>query len=460
MPPRPVGPAYLQNPEFLGYQKQATDLGIQMRDYMMNSPLYKQQQALEQSMSSRLGQPLTDPNGLGQIALMQQKPEFQQYMQQRQDLDRQLQAYSQNAPMYKQLMDVQGKMQAIASPYGGPDGVGQPGFAQPPMPPRPQPPMPQLPMPPLYYDANQNPLNPGGGMIGYDEGVYNADGTPLNPLVTGPRPIEPNFNNYGFDPALVDYLNKQKQMSTYDAGVSYQYDPATQTFTGATMAGPVKKTLQEMQAQQQTQGQPPGFAQPYMQGLGAAAASRAAPKTNPMTGLGAFAANPNIAAANPFAGLGVTAGAQQARQNVQPPYNPGLDDSRMGDTFKGSGASNVPFGQTVGQLLGGPLFGMGQTLGQPQTQQSPYAQQQSANLMQQPQNSNLMQNADQVGQGVYGSFVGQQKPQQQTMQQNNPAMQNSVAPPMQAGFNFFDQGPTQSQGQNNTGGGTTGGGLF
>jgi hypothetical protein len=275
---------------------------------------------------------------------------------------------------------------------------------------------------------------------------------------------QPGFNSYGFDPALVDYLNNQKQMSIYDAGVSYKYDPATQTFTGNTLGGPVTKTLQEMQAQQQAQVQPPGFAQPYMQGLGAAAAqglgaaaaSRtggmfqqpkgAAPRSNPMTGLGAFSANPSIAAANPFAGLGVTAGAQQARQTVQPPYNPQMDD------FKGSGSPSVPFGQAIGQMFGA----LGQPMmGQPQTQQSPYAQQQG---------SNLLQNAGQVGQGVYGSFVGQQQQPQPAMQQQTPqqqqnpaqAMQGSVAPPMQAGFNFFDQGPTQSQSQGNTGGG----GLF
>ena len=376
----------------------------------MSSPLYQQQQAFEQSMQSRFGQPLPDPSGLGQVALMQQTPEFQQYMQQRQDLDRQLQAYSQTAPMYKQLMDVQGQMQAIASPYGGPDGVGQPGFAQ-------------------QY---------------------------MQQLASVPQSIEQQQ-------ALQQFQQTQQQLNNAMQSVP-------------DFAQPYVQGLQQIPSPNAMQGQP-NFAQPYVQGLGAMAASRAAPRSNPMTGLGAFSANPSIAAANPFAGLGVTAGAQQARQNVQPPYNPGLDDSRMGDNFGrqppynptmsddfiGSQRPAANFGQTVGQL-----FGMGQTLGQPQTQQSPYAQQQSSNLMQQPQNPNLMQNAGQVGQGVYGSFVGQQQqPQPVTQQpgqqqQQNPAqtMQGTVAPPMQAGFNFFDQGPTQSQGQNNTGGGTTGGGLF
>jgi hypothetical protein len=59
------------------------------------------------------------------------------------------------------------------------------------------------------------------------------------------------FDNYGFDRNLVDYLNNQKKLSTFDAGISYRYDPATQTFTGGTMGGPIKKTLQEMQAESQ-----------------------------------------------------------------------------------------------------------------------------------------------------------------------------------------------------------------
>jgi hypothetical protein len=237
-------------------------------------------------------------------------------------------------------------------------------------------------------------------------------------------------------------------------------------------AQPYMQGLQQIPSPNAMQGVP-DFAQPYMQGLGAAASrtggmfqqpKRATPRSNPMTGLGAFSANPSIAAANPFAGLGVTAGAQRAQQTVQPPYDPGLDDSRMGDNF---GRQPSGFGQPMGQL-----FGIGQAMGQPQTQQSPYAQQQASNLMQQqqyslgqPQNFNPMQNAGQVGQGVYGSFVGQRQQPQPAMQQQTPqqqqnpaqAMQGSVAPPMQAGFNFFDQ----SQAQNNTGGGNTGGGgLF
>lgn len=293
----------------------------------------------------------------------------------------------------------------------------------PPTPPRPIPPTPPRPIPSApqdVFDAYGKLLNPGGRMVGYDEGVYNADGTPLNPLVTPPRPP------MGMGQPIAGLNGMTAPVSGLGdlvSGLGTAFNPA--------------------------------FAQPYVQGLGAMAAqrlgamaaqglgamaARPAPKSNPMTGLGAFSANPNIAAANPFATLGVTAGAQQAQQNIQPPYNPSMD------TFQGNQQAPASFGQSVGQLF----QGLG---GQAQTQQSPYSQQQA---------SNLMQNTGQVGQNAYGSFVGQQKPQQQQMQQPQPQQtaqtaQNSVAPPMQAGFNFFNQ----DQGQGNTGGGTMGGGgLF
>jgi hypothetical protein len=276
-------------------------------------------------------------------------------------------------------------------------------------------------------------------------------------------------------PQFTDLRAMQQAMGQQQMGQPQFTDlRAMQQAMGQAMGQQQMGQPQIPQQLQQMQGVP-DFAQPYMQGLGAAAASRtggmfqqpkrATPRSNPMTGLGAFSANPSIAAANPFAGLGVTAGAQQAQQTVQPPYNPGLDDSRMGDNF---GRQPSGFGQPMGQL-----FGIGQAMGQPQTQQSPYAQQQASNLMQQqqyslgqPQNFNPMQNAGQVGQGVYGSFVGQRQQPQPAMQQQTPqqqqnpaqAMQGSVAPPMQAGYNFFNQG--QDQGGAGGGGATGGGGLF
>ena len=87
------------------------------------------------------------------------------------------------------------------------------------------------------------------------------------PTSTSPRPpVQPKhygegeFNDFGFDRPLLDYLNKQQEMSTYDAGISYQYDPATQTFTGGTRGyGPIKKTLQEMQAESQSKTPSRGY---------------------------------------------------------------------------------------------------------------------------------------------------------------------------------------------------------
>ena len=69
----------------------------------------------------------------------------------------------------------------------------------------------------------------------------------------------PDFNSYGFSQDMVNYLNNQRQMSAMDAGISYNYDPATQTFKGSTMGGPVTKTLAEMQAEAQNYNRTPAF---------------------------------------------------------------------------------------------------------------------------------------------------------------------------------------------------------
>jgi hypothetical protein len=77
---------------------------------------------------------------------------------------------------------------------------------------------------------------------------------------------EGEFNSYGFDRPLLDYLNNQQRLSTFDAGISYSYDPATQTFTGGTRgSGPFTKTLQEMQAESQSKS-PFVFGKPYKKG--------------------------------------------------------------------------------------------------------------------------------------------------------------------------------------------------
>jgi hypothetical protein len=42
------------------------------------------------------------------------------------------------------------------------------------------------------------------------------------------------FNQYGFDSNLLNYLNQQTHGSAYDAGLSYNYDPTNQMFSGGT----------------------------------------------------------------------------------------------------------------------------------------------------------------------------------------------------------------------------------
>jgi hypothetical protein len=52
-----------------------------------------------------------------------------------------------------------------------------------------------------------------------------------------PADYQSRYGNYGFDSGLQNYLDQQYVGSTRDAGVGYQYDPSTQTFTGGTMGG-------------------------------------------------------------------------------------------------------------------------------------------------------------------------------------------------------------------------------
>jgi hypothetical protein len=103
-------------------------------------------------------------------------------------------------------------------------------------------------------------------------GAMNVDGqTVLNPrlqaapAISPPEPTlgstqppaAPNWASYGFDQNLQNYLNKQREMSALDAGVAWDYDPNTKTFSGGTLGGPVTKTLAEMQqAAQQPQFSP------------------------------------------------------------------------------------------------------------------------------------------------------------------------------------------------------------
>jgi hypothetical protein len=102
--------------------------------------------------------------------------------------------------------------------------------------------------------------------------AINATRPQPQPVQPTPQPVQStpsgygNFNEYGFDRPLLDYLNNQQKLSTIDAGISYSYDPATQTFTGGARGGPIKKTLQEMQAEQAQSKTPAAFAQPYKKG--------------------------------------------------------------------------------------------------------------------------------------------------------------------------------------------------
>lgn len=87
------------------------------------------------------------------------------------------------------------------------------------------------------------------------------------PSTYTPTPQQ-DFGSYGFDQNVVDYLNKQRQGSATDAGTAYEYDPATQTFKGATMGGPVTKTLDQIK--QEAAGNFPQFTPtPGVLGMGA-----------------------------------------------------------------------------------------------------------------------------------------------------------------------------------------------
>jgi hypothetical protein len=69
---------------------------------------------------------------------------------------------------------------------------------------------------------------------------------------TAPAPQD--YSKLGLDQNTVNYLNQQRQASASDAGIAYDYDPATQTFKGYTMSGPVTKTLAQMQQEAGGQG--------------------------------------------------------------------------------------------------------------------------------------------------------------------------------------------------------------
>lgn len=88
-PQQPPRPAFLDNPEYQGYQKQAQDLNNQLNDYTKQSPIFQQLQDLQGKMrgfeSPQQQQTQQPPNeGSGEIrtAVMPQEgtPEYQQRM--------------------------------------------------------------------------------------------------------------------------------------------------------------------------------------------------------------------------------------------------------------------------------------------------------------------------------------------------------------------------------------------
>jgi hypothetical protein len=96
----------------------------------------------------------------------------------------------------------------------------------------------------------QQAVNTAGQAMGQVGGQIQQLGSPIGQAV-GQVPQQPGnpfqmplpshyqspYANYGFDPALQSYLDRQNYMSNNDAGVAFQYDPTNQTFTGGTMGG-------------------------------------------------------------------------------------------------------------------------------------------------------------------------------------------------------------------------------
>ena len=87
---------------------------------------------------------------------------------------------------------------------------------------------------PVGVEAKPGSTPPGGGYPPAQPQVPAQGGKGNMPL---PANYQSQYGNYGFDSGLQNYLDQQYVGSTRDAGVGYQYDPSTQTFTGGTMGG-------------------------------------------------------------------------------------------------------------------------------------------------------------------------------------------------------------------------------
>lgn len=144
------------------------------------------------------------------------------------------------------------KAQPVAKPIAKP--IAKP-VAKAPARPLIAPPLPSLPRQPIAATSvggiPQSDMQSIMNRLQQLQNNFNNTNQGTNVSPAQPAPAMADFNSYGFDRGLVDYLNNQRQLSGMDAGVSYNYDPATQTFTGGTMGGPVTMTLAQMQAQAQ-----------------------------------------------------------------------------------------------------------------------------------------------------------------------------------------------------------------
>jgi hypothetical protein len=116
-----------------------------------------------------------------------------------------------------------GVPQQPSMPYQGPrfPGVGLPGFGG-------------------------DPRFPGVGIPQFPQRPVFSDDYGRPPLVSVPQRPGVTFDP-SLDPTIKAYLDRQRMLSATDAGVAYTFDPATQTFRGATMGGPVTMSLQDMQ---------------------------------------------------------------------------------------------------------------------------------------------------------------------------------------------------------------------
>jgi len=193
-----------------------------------------------------------------------------------------------------------------------------------------------------------------------------------NPQTNQPAPAPVNYESYGFDKGLVDYLNNQREISAFDAGVAYGYDPVTQTFTGGAMGGPVTKTLAQMQIEAQNYANRPVFDpnNPRVRaGVGQLGVAQNPPTQMPVQGgfgqpLVPYTPNvPNYQNTQPFNGIQQMQGqlGMQPQQNFgsMPNYNQQGLGSMGQSPYNPMMGNNMaqPFNQTMPQTGFVPMGG-------------------------------------------------------------------------------------------------------